>query len=356
MNPQIKCRTINTNTSLKTALTKMDEVGCKLLMIVDENDCFKGLITIGDIQRAIIANQPLEEAVINFCRQDFIVGKTSDTMSYIRRQMLKYRLEYVPIINQHRQVEDIIFWDDIVNEDLEETSQKVQLPVVIMAGGLGTRLRPLTNILPKPLLPYGDNTILENIINRFERYGSTDFYLSVNYKADLIQYYFDNLEEKTYQIQLFSESKPLGTAGSLRLLKDKLNTSFFVSNCDIVVDQNFTTVYNYHKEQANELTMVASLKHYNIPYGTLESGANGELISLKEKPELTFMVNCGVYILEPHLLQEIPEDTFFHITQLIEKVKERKGRVGVFPISEKSWTDIGEWSLYSKILFGSNKG
>jgi NDP-sugar pyrophosphorylase family protein len=173
----------------------------------------------------------------------------------------------------------------------------------------------------------------------------------VNYKADLIQFYLDSLGEKDYHVNLFNEDKPLGTAGSLGLLQEQLTTPFFVSNCDILIDQDYSAVYDYHKTHRNELTLVASLKQYNIPYGTLESGVNGELISLKEKPELTFMINCGMYLLEPHLLKEIPENTFFHITHLIEKIKERDGKVGVFPISEKSWIDIGEWPLYSKFLF-----
>jgi NDP-sugar pyrophosphorylase family protein len=226
----------------------------------------------------------------------------------------------------------------------------INLPVVIMAGGLGTRLKPLTNILPKPLLPYGNSTILESIIQRFAKYGCRDFFLSVNYKADLIQYYFDSLEVKNYNLTLFGEPIPLGTAGSLSLLKDTLTSTFIVSNCDSIIDEDYSEIIKCHKSQNNELTIVASLKQFTIPYGTLESGDNGELISLQEKPELTFLINSGLYVLEPHLLDEIPENTFFHMTHLIEKVKTGGGKVGVFPISEKSWTDIGGWHLYSKFL------
>ncbi|MGN6342760.1 MAG: nucleotidyltransferase family protein [Ginsengibacter sp.] len=351
MAPEIRKLIISPLATLKQALMQMDEAGYKLLMIADKGNYFKGLITVGDIQRAIIANKSLDETAIHFCRQDLILGKTGDSLSEIKRQMIEYRLVYMPIINEKNQIEKVIYWEDILEEHDNKFYPALQLPIVIMAGGLGSRLKPLTNILPKPLLPFGDSTILENIIDRFKKYGCFNFEISVNYKADLIQFYFDSIIEKDYKVNFFSEDEPLGTAGSLHLLKDKLKTTFFVSNCDILIDEDYSAIHKYHVENKNELTIVASIKNYDIPYGTIESGENGQLISLKEKPQLDFMINCGMYILEPHLLKEIPANTYFHLTDLIEKIQKRNGKVGVFPISEKSWTDIGEWRSYSKILF-----
>jgi len=351
MNPDISQLIINPKTTLKQSLMQMDRIGYKLLMIADANEILKGLITIGDIQRAIIANRSLDDPAIGFSRNDLILGKINDSLSEIRRQMLLYRLVYMPIIDKKNKIIKVIYWEDIVKDEDNKIYPALKLPVVIMAGGLGSRLKPLTNILPKPLLPFGESTILENIIERFKKYGCIDFEISINYKADLIRFYFDSLGEKDYRINFFTEKKPLGTAGSLHLLDNKLHTTFFVSNCDILIDEDYSAIYKYHLENKNELTIVASIKYYDIPYGTVESGENGQLISLREKPQLDFMVNSGMYILEPHLLKEIPENTFFHLTHLIEKIKNREGKVGVFPISEKSWVDIGEWKFYSKILF-----
>jgi NDP-sugar pyrophosphorylase family protein len=218
-----------------------------------------------------------------------------------------------------------------------------------MAGGFGTRLKPLTNVLPKPLIPIGEESILEKIMNSFHQYGCNNFFISVNYKASLIDYYLKN-QNLPYQTNLFKEDKPLGTAGSLHLLKEKINQTFFVSNCDILINQDYAEILQFHQENKNEITLVAALKNYSIPYGTINTIENGILESLSEKPDLTFKINTGMYILEPHLLHEIPENTFFHITYLIEKVKNRNGNVGVFPISEKSWTDIGNWEEYLKII------
>jgi len=215
-----------------------------------------------------------------------------------------------------------------------------------MAGGKGSRLKPITNIIPKPLIPLGEKTIVEIIMNKFIEVGCNNFFMSVNYRADFIKHYFKTLNDDTYKIRYFQEKKPLGTAGSLFLLKDKISTTFFVTNCDIIIEQDYREIYDYHKDVKNELTIVTALKHYKIPYGIIETSENGQLISLSEKPEYTFKINSGLYILEPHLLNEIPENKFFHITQIIEKIKKRNGKIGAFPISEKSWIDIGEWKVY----------
>ena len=172
----------------------------------------------------------------------------------------------------------------------------------------------------------------------------------MNHKADFIRSYFEQLEHDDYAIEYFKEDQPLGTAGSLHLIKDQMSETFFVSNCDIVIDTDYSEILQYHREQANEITMVVSLKHIKIPYGTVETSEGGQVTSLIEKPELTYMINAGLYILEPHLLNEIPEDSFYHITDLIEAIRKRGGKVGAFPISEKSWCDIGEWAEYRRTL------
>ena len=138
----------------------------------------------------------------------------------------------------------------------------------------------------------------------------------------------------------------MGTAGSLTLLKEIIHETFFVSNCDIIIEQDYSEILDYHREQKNLITIVAALKHYHIPYGTVETSENGRLVSLVEKPEITYKINSGMYILEPEVLNEIPENTFFHITHLIEKLLAKNEKVGVFPVSEKSWKDIGEWKEY----------
>ena len=324
----------------------MDLVRKKLLLVYRKK-LFIGLLSIGDVQRAIINNIDLESNISSILRNDLILARSDENLESIKNKMLSIRAEFMPVLNDKNEVDKVIYWEDLFEGVYLPPKNQFNLPIVIMAGGLGSRLKPLTNVLPKPLIPIGDKTILEHIFERFSNHGSSTFYISVNYKSDLIEYYLKS-QNLPYTISYFEEDKPMGTAGSLSLLKDKINETFFVSNCDIIIDQDYSEILEYHRDNKNEITIVAALKHYPIPYGTIETEENGQLTSLHEKPELTFKINSGMYILEPHLLEEIPTDSFFHITHLIEKVKNRGGRVGVFPVSEKSWRDIGEWDEYLK--------
>lgn len=340
----LRNRTINKEDSLLDALKKMDLIDKKLLIVMD-SDKFAGLLSAGDIQRAIIRNKSLDTAVIEVLRKNIRTGKTDDTEKEIRQMMLDFRMELCPVIDDNNNIVKVYFWEDLFSDNKPQPKKKFHLPVVIMAGGIGSRLKPITNIIPKPLIPIDEKTILEHIFDRFNSHGCEDFYLSVNYKADLIEYYL-NSKKLNFNISYFKEDKPLGTAGSLTLLKEIIHETFFVSNCDIIIEQDYSEILDYHREQKNLITIVAALKHYNIPYGTVETSENGRLVSLVEKPEITYKINSGMYILEPEVLNEIPENTFFHITHLIEKLLAKNEKVGVFPVSEKSWKDIGEWKEY----------
>jgi len=345
---RIKERIISLSTSLLEAMKQMDEVKVKTLLVFSDEH-FEGLITIGDIQRAIIQNIALKEPVRYILKKNKIYGYQSEGEDSIKDKMRRMRAEVMPILDEQGELVDVWFWNDLFKKAELNQRDKIHLPVVIMAGGKGTRLRPLTNVIPKPLVPVGDKTILEEIMNQFEGIGCKKFYMSVNYKSDMMRYYLDQLEHH-YDIDFFEEPKPLGTIGSVSLLKGKITTPFFVSNCDIIIDQDYRDVYEYHKSNHNDLTIVTAVKSFRIPYGVIETGEDGLMTGLQEKPEQTYMINTGVYILNPELIEEIPEGQFFHITHLMEKIKARGGRVGCFPVSEHSWKDMGEWPEYLKMI------
>lgn len=327
----------------------MDSQHIKLL-VVSSNDKFYGLVSIGDIQRAILANIPLDSPVENILRSSVSVATIRDDREKIIARMKERRNDFMPIINDSGDIVDVIFWEDIFDQPTLGVQERFNLPVVIMAGGQGVRLRPLTNVLPKPLIPIGEQTMLEDIMDRFNACGCEHFFISVNYKAEFIRHYFDDIQKPPYRIDFFQESKPLGTAGSLSLLKNKIKTTFFVSNCDSIVEEDYSRILDYHRRNHNEITLVSAMKNFFIPYGTLVTGENGLLQSIHEKPELTFKINTGMYILEPHLIDEIPSDRVYHITYLIEELLKEQRKVGVFPINEASWTDIGNWDEYIKYI------
>lgn len=348
MDNRVLKRVINKDKSLLQALKQMDAEEVKLLLVF-EDDRFLSILTIGDIQRAIIRNSALSEPISSVIDKNKTYGFVAENEEEIKGKMYRLRAELMPILNSQGELADVVFWEDLFGNTPKTDDRSLNIPVVIMAGGKGTRLKPITNVIPKPLVPLGDKTILEEILDRFEAVGCRKFFMSLNYKSDMIRFYLDQLEHK-YDIDFFEENKPLGTIGSVSLLKNKVDTPFFVSNCDIVIDQDVRDVYEYHLEYQNVLTIVTAVKSFRIPYGMVETGENGLMTALREKPELAYMINTGVYILNPECIAEIPEGECFHITQLIEKVKKHGGRVGCFPVSEHAWKDMGEWSEYLKMI------
>lgn len=346
--PKILTRSVQSDISVIEALKKMDEEKVKMLFVF-EGEKFISILTIGNIQRAIIQGVPMSAPISEMVERDKIYATVHDQLPDIKDKMRKLRAECMPILNENGTLHDVIFWRDLFQDVTLPERALINLPVVIMAGGKGTRLKPITNVIPKPLIPVGDKTILEEIMDQFEGIGCRQFYMSVNYKSGMMRFYLDQLDHR-YQVEFFEETKPLGTIGSVTLLKGKINTPFFVSNCDIRIDQDYRDVYEYHLNNHNDITIVTAVKSFRIPYGVIETGEDGLMTGLREKPEQTYMINTGVYILNPELIDEIPEGEFFHITHLMEKVQARGGRVGCFPVSEHAWHDMGEWPEYLKMI------
>lgn len=344
----LKALSVEGSETLLSVIHKMDETTHRLLIVMKDGH-YGGLVSIGDVQRAIIKGIALDSPVEQILRQKLTVASVHDDKDAIKEVMREKMIEFMPVIDDEGNVADIIFWKDLFEGEMTVNRPKIDLPVVIMAGGKGTRLKPITNVIPKPLVPVGEKTILEVILDQFEGIGCRKFYMSVNYKADMMKYYLSQLDHK-YDIEFFMEDKPLGTIGSVSLLKGKITTPFFVSNCDSINEQDYRDVWDYHVNNHNDMTIVTMVKSFKIPYGVIETGEDGLMTALKEKPEQTYQVNTGVYILNPELIDEIPEGEFFHITHLMEKVQSRGGRVGCFPVSEQSWKDMGEWPEYLKMI------
>lgn len=344
---------ISSSDTLGKAMRLMDEVKRKLLIVYHDGKFFS-LLSIGDIQRAILRNADIHQALV----YDTVKGKRVDlcyeweSNEAVRQKMLAMRCEFMPILNGKGELRRLVFWEDFFTpEQIERDKARslANVPVVIMAGGKGERLQPITNILPKPLIPMGKKPIVQTIIEKFRTYGAADFFMSVNYKAEMIKFYFDSLPEKDYSIEYVKEEKPLGTAGSLFLLKGKIRDTFFVSNCDIIINHSYPEMLEYHKAQGNTITAIGAMIFHSVPYGTFEVEENGRLISMQEKPEFSYLINTGMYILEPEVLDLIGENEHIHITELMEKVNATVGKVGVYPINSSSWIDIGTWKEYNKV-------
>lgn len=339
---------VDINKTVKDALKLLDSNEEKILFVVDHSRKLIGSLTDGDIRRWILKDGDINSNVGNVCYKDtyYVTGDYNE--ENVKKEILSRDIAFVPVLDAHKKIIDILVWDVLFEEKkILRTKQKLEIPVVIMAGGRGTRLDPFTRVLPKPLLPIGEKTILEIIIDKFQEYTINNYYLSVNHKAKIIKSYFEELQPE-YKITYLYEQKPLGTIGALKQLEGIVESNILLTNCDIIIETDYSELVKHHIDSKNDITIVASLKHFNIPYGVCEIETGGNLLILKEKPEFDFWVNTGMYIIKSNLLEYIPRDELFHVTHLIEKAKGLNKKVGIYPISENSWLDTGEWIEYNK--------
>lgn len=323
------------------AMQKIDVNAKGILFVVKQDNKLVGVVTDGDIRRWLIKTGDLQGRVSQIMNTSPRVLYRKD-IRIAQEYMIKYQITALPIITTKGYINDVVFLQQDMTDSVEENSGLENIPVVIMAGGKGTRLYPYTKILPKPLIPIGDVPIMERIIDKFRDVGVKDFYATVNYRKSMIKSYFND-QVADYNICYVEEDKPLGTAGSLKLLPEKFNKPFIVTNCDILIHADYNDIYKYHVESGNELTIVSALKNIVVPYGVIHSSENGTVESMEEKPKLSYFVNTGMYILNPELVDDIPQDEFFHMTHLADKLMNEGRRVGMYPISEDSFLDMGEF-------------
>ena len=210
-------------------------------------------------------------------------------------------------------------------------------------------MEPFTKILPKPLIPIQEKPIIEHIIERFTALGCSDFHLTVNYKARILKAYFEELQHD-YDMHFVDEQEPLGTAGSLCFLDGNFNRPFFVTNCDIIIKADYANIYEFHLKGEYDVTLVASTKEYIIPYGTCKLTKKCYLKKIIEKPKFDFFANIGVYVINPNLIKLIPKGKACDMTDLINIIKKQKKQIGVYPIDDESWIDVGQWSEYRKAV------
>ncbi len=333
---------ISPDSTVVDALQKIDHNGKGILFVISTDRKLAGVLTDGDIRRWLIKTGELQGATIKrFMNQKPKVIYRNE-ISQAKEFMYKHSITALPVVNSKGVISDIIFREQTEKQSIDQKCSLRETPVVIMAGGKGTRLYPYTKILPKPLIPIGDIPIMERIIDSFRDYGARDFYVTVNYRKNMIKSYFSE-NNTDYELCYVEEEKPLGTAGSLALIAEEFTQPFIVTNCDILIHADYSDICQYHRETGNELTIVTALKNIVVPYGVVHSSENGAVCSMEEKPKLSYFVNTGMYILNPELIKEIPKDTFFHMTDLANHLMQEKRKVGMYPISEDSFLDMGEF-------------
>lgn len=331
----------STLTILET-LKKLDETGRRILFLTDEHR-LQGVVTDGDIRKFILRGGQLKAAVYEAANPS-PKSLPVEERGRARDVMEQFGIDALPLLDKKGCVVDIVFAKGL---DID-SRKKADIPVVIMAGGLGTRLYPYTKILPKPLIPVGELPIAELIINRFRDFGCHDFRMVVNYKKNMIKSYFNELD-KDYTVSYVDEETFMGTGGGLCLLKGSMDSTFFFSNCDTLLDIDYGDVYEYHKQQGNVITMICAFKHYVVPYGVVELDDQGGIAEMREKPELNFLTNTGVYVVEPEVVADMPDGRFIGFPDVMDKYRKAGRKVGVYPIGEASWMDMGQMEELEKM-------
>ena len=333
---------IKSNLRVIDALTKLDKLEIKTLLDNHKNKNL-GTITDGDIRRGLLNKFELEDLVENITNQEsiFINYKDYKNNNY---QNHFGSIDIVPIIKSNKIFDIIINKDHISKKDINNLCE-----VVIMAGGKGTRMRPLTQLIPKPLIPYKDKTLIEHVMCNFLKFNKNDFTISVNYKSDSIINYF-NEKKSLFNVNYIHENFPMGTIGALSKIVNKVEKDVFVCNCDSLIDIDFYDMYKFHNENKFDLTIAACKDIINIPYGVCTVNNDFSLKSITEKPKINNLINSGLYLINNNALKLIPKNKKFNATDLVNKSAKEGLRVGVYPFSKDLWLDVSLLSDYLSIL------
>ena len=331
--------TIVPTAKIKEAMEALEKTAKKVLLVVDKRQRLIGSLTDGDVRRCILGGGDLKGTIEYAYNKDPIfVYKKDANEEKIKQLLAKYKVDLIPTLDENRRIIGYTTWEKAFGSNKLTDNQKLNMPVVIIEGAMkGTRL-----------VPMGEKPIIEHIIDKFREYGVNEFYVTLHHISKSLRVYFEQ-DQLEFSIE-FAEINTRGTAGSIKLFGHKFNKPFFVSNCDVIINTDYRDIYSFHVKNCHEITLVVSAKQFNIPYGVCELNGVGNLDRIQEKPSYSFLVNTGMYILNHNTIELIPDDKFFNITQLIDKVKENNGTIGIFPVSEKAWIDIRQWAEYRKAL------
>lgn len=327
---------ISEDISVLEAMQKLNETGKKILFIAPQLK-LQAVLTDSDVRRHILHGGRLDARVKDMANYSPI------TLNIAQRGaaescMVKNSISALPLLGNDGTIADVVFFD----ETSVKVAKSLDIPVVIMAGGLGTRLYPYTKILPKPLIPVGEKPIVEHIIDRFKAFGCSDFKMIVNHKKNMIKAYFNEQSCNDYNMDFVDEEVFLGTGGGLSLLKGKINSPFFLTNCDVLIEADYNDIYKFHKKNNNIITVVCALKHVTIPYGVFTMTEEGEIDKVVEKPTMNFLTNTGMYLVESKIIDELEENKSISFPEIMEKYRRAGEKVGVYPVSEDSWMDMGQ--------------
>lgn len=349
----------NENITIKTAINLINKNGKKCLIICDSKKKLKGILSDGDIRKSILKGAQITDKIKKIYNKNPITI-SEENISY-KKLLNLFKVNFIdaiPVIDDNKIIKKIFAWDDILKNNFTNQIRPKRIPgieIVILSGGIGERLRPFTNILPKALIPIDGISIIEQIILNFNKYGIKKFNIIINYKSQIIKSFLkESVNFKKNKITFFQEKKPLGTAGGLSILKKSIKSDFILTNCDILIKYDISKIYEYHRLNKNDLTLITFKKTNILPYGNCLIDEFNNLKKIEEKPYSNFLINTGMYIINPSILNFLKNNQKININILIEKLIKSKKRVKTYQIDEEDWFDVGEWPQYYKTVESYN--
>ncbi len=331
----------NQKTKISEIVLKMQDIA----VCVDDSDKVVGVFTEGDFRKSVLKGINTNNYIMKLMNKRFSFVSPRHTRSEVSKIFKKKDIQKILIIKNKKFV-GIIDRDKFIENKLKQKTILTN-PVIIMAGGLGKRLKPYTKILPKGLMPVGREPIIKMIMDEFYKNNFNNFNIILNYYGKMFEGYFFK-HKLDYAINFFNEKKKLGTIGYLSNFKKKFNKTIFLTNCDILLKANYKEILKYHEKSKNFLTICASFKKFQVPYGICNVNKKSSLTEMIEKPEMNFLVNTGFYLIKPEALKYIPDNKKLDMNQFINKIMKLKKKIGVHPVPGNSWLDIGQWDEYEK--------
>ncbi|WP_423818745.1 nucleotidyltransferase family protein [Salinimicrobium sp. TIG7-5_MAKvit] len=332
--------TIHQDDTIVHALSKLNNIrhiSRLILFVVNNQNKVIGSLTDGDIRRSLIEDNNVHKSVGEVCNKDFVFEYIQDSFLNLD-EYRKKDIKVLPLLDDARNLKDII--------DLEKTKAVLPLECMIMAGGRGKRLSPLTDEIPKPLLPLGNKPIMEHNIDSLISYGIKKMYISVKYRGEKIQEYFGDGSSKGIQIEYVWEDEPLGTAGALSLVENFSRNNILLMNGDLFTNINFEDLYTSFVNSHADMAVASTEYKIDVPYAVFEAEGN-QVKNFKEKPSYRYHSNAGIYILKKSLIKKIPKNQFYDITDLMKDLIENKGKLFHNPIVGY-WIDIGKPEDYKQ--------
>ncbi len=342
---------VNNKINFRQAIRKLNQSGQKCLVITDSKSKLLGTLSDGDVRRCLYRNINLNKKIEKFYNKDSIFYyENKFNKKEVYKLMFKKKIDIIPIVNQKKKLINILTLRSLKEKNLLSKDIIKSTGVLIMAGGIGKRMRPFTNVLPKPLLPINNKTAIDHIIDNFVNLGFKKIFISINYKSKILKSYFEEYKPKA-KIIFIEEKKPLGTAGSLKYFKTKNYKNLIIINCDIITKFNLVNPIENHFNNKSNFTIFCSSKAFSIPYGSCLIDKNDNLLQLVEKPKYNFFINIGIYILKKNVLKFFPtKKSKLDFNEFVDILMKNNVKINTYPVDDNSWVDVGNWNEFRKLI------